>query len=71
MVISSESESFDAKNHAIWALSHLKGAKSALQELLHLRTGKECDHSEFVCQRELNRIIGRPSHTLINLVILN
>lgn len=71
LLIGSDSESLDAKNHAIWALGHLRGAEGALPGLLPLRTGKECVHSKYVCQRELNRTISYLDHSGINLVWFN
>ena len=57
LVLKSESQNLNAKNHAIWALGHLKSS-DALPVLKELQTGTECDHGRFVCQRELNRTIG-------------
>lgn len=67
LVLKSESQNLNAKNHAIWALGHLKDNK-ALPVLKELQTGTECDHGKFVCQRELNRTIGYLEGTRINIM---
>jgi hypothetical protein len=40
LLIGSDSESLDAKNHAIWALGHLRGAEGALPGMLPLGSVK-------------------------------
>lgn len=55
-ILKSESQDLNAKNDAIWALEYVKDT-IALPVLRELQNGKECDHSNYVCQRELKRAI--------------
>jgi nitrate reductase NapE component len=68
LVLNSENESLKAKNDAIWALGHLRNSENALPVLKALQTGNPCDHSRFVCQRELNKTIGYLEAGNINLM---
>lgn len=66
-VLKSNTQSLMAKNDAIWALGHLKD-KRALPVLKEIQTGTDCDHSRFVCQRELNKAIGYMEGRKINVM---
>jgi len=55
-VLNSEDQSLKTKNNAIWALGKLNDQR-ALPVLKKLQTGNECDHSRYVCQRELQKAI--------------
>ena len=55
------------KNNAIWALGKLKDDR-ALPVLHSLVTGKECDHSKYVCQRTLATSIGTIEGTRIDVM---
>lgn len=44
------------RNHAVWALGQLKD-KRALPILYKYRTGKPCDHSQYICQYEISKAI--------------
>lgn len=46
------------QNRLIYLLGQ-RGDPSALPVLEALRTGEPCDHSRFVCQRELDKAIGK------------
>ncbi|MGQ8338568.1 hypothetical protein ACUNWD_18575 [Sunxiuqinia sp. A32] len=54
--LNSDSQSLEDKNKTIWALGKLNDQR-ALPILKSLQTGTECNHSEFVCQRELKKAI--------------
>ena len=56
-VLKSETLSLTEKNHAIWTLEYI-GDERALEVLKKLQTNTVCDHSKYVCQKELNRAIG-------------
>ena len=49
-VLISDDSNLSVKNEAIWALGKLRNQKS-LPLLKSLYTGKECNHSLYVCQR--------------------
>ena len=49
-------QSLKTKNNAIWALGKLNDQR-ALPVLKKLQTGNECDHTTYVCQRELQKAI--------------
>lgn len=66
-VLKSESQSLNNKNNAIWALGKLK-ATDALPVLRSLKTGAECDHSRFVCQRELDKAISTIEGTSFDIL---
>ena len=55
-ILNSEDQSLKTKNNAIWALGKLNDQR-ALPVLRKLQTGNECDHSRYVCQRELQKAI--------------
>lgn len=54
--VESENRSLRDKNHAVWALGQL-GDPRALPVLGKYYTGKPCDHSRFLCQKELKKAI--------------
>lgn len=54
--VSSEKHSFQERNIAVWALGQL-GDKRALPALEKYYTGQPCDHSKYLCQRELKKAI--------------
>ncbi len=55
-LLESDEPDLKTRNNAIWALGKLNDQR-ALQVLMKLRTGKECDHARYVCQRELEKAI--------------
>lgn len=55
-LLESDKQCLKTKNNAIWALGKLNDQR-ALPVLKKLRTGKECDHTRYVCQRELEKAI--------------
>ena len=55
-ILNSEDQSLKTKNNAIWALGKLKDQR-ALTVLRNLQTGNDCDHTRYVCQRELEKAI--------------
>jgi hypothetical protein len=55
-LLESDKQSLKTKNNAIWALGKLNDQR-ALPVLKKLQTGKECDHTRYVCQRELKKAI--------------
>ena len=54
----SEGRSFADRDQAVWALGIL-GDDRALPVLTKFYTGRECDHSTFLCQKELRKAIDR------------
>ena len=48
--------SLEERNHAVWALGEIRD-KRALPVLYKYRTGKPCDHSREICQREISKAI--------------
>ncbi len=56
-VVRTSETPLDERNRAIWALGQL-GDKDALPELRALVTGRECDHTHELCQRELKKAIA-------------
>jgi hypothetical protein len=66
-LINSETQSLKDKNDAIWTLAYI-GDRRALPVLKNLLTGKECDHSRYVCQRQLKRTIGYIEGTSVNIM---
>ena len=66
-VLKSETLSLTEKNQAIWTLEYV-GDERALEVLKKLQTGTECNHSKYVCQRELKRAIGNIEGSNIVLV---
>ena len=56
--LQSDTTTLREKNRIIWALGRLRD-KRALPVLEALVTGEKCDHSKYVCQRELKRAIER------------
>ena len=66
-VLKSETSSLTEKNHAIWTLEYI-GDERALVVLKKLQTGTRCDHSIYVCQRELIRAIGNIEGSNIVLI---
>lgn len=67
LVLNSKTQTLEAKNDAIWALGHLKD-KRALSVLKNLQSGTECDHSKFVCQREVKKSIAYLEDKKINIM---
>ena len=65
--IDSDSSSLNEKNRAIWALGKLNDER-ALPVLHSLKTGEECNHAEFVCQRELEKAISNLEGKSIDLL---
>ena len=70
-VLKSDSQNLEAKNKAIWALEHLKHSERALPVLKALQSGAPCNHSWFVCQRELSRTIDYLEEGKLNLMKFN
>lgn len=66
-VLESESQTINDKNRAIWALGKLNDNR-ALPSLRNLKTDKECDHSRFVCQRELDKAIRNIEGTSFDIL---
>ena len=56
-LLDDDDQSLKTKNNAIWALGKLNDQR-ALPTLRRLQTGNECNHSLFVCQRELEKAIN-------------
>lgn len=56
VLLESDKQSLKTKNNAIWALGKLNDQR-ALPVLKKLKTGNECDHTRYVCQRELGKAI--------------
>ncbi len=56
ILIESDNYSLKEKNLAVWALGALKDEK-ALTKLEILYTGEECNHTEKICQYELEKAI--------------
>ena len=63
-VVHSSETSLSEKNSAVWALGQL-GRPQALAALEKMHSAKECDHSQDICQHELDKAIdlcrGRPN----------
>ena len=57
-LVQSEGRSFADRDQAVWALGIL-GEGRALPVLTKFYTGRECDHSRFLCQKELRKAIDR------------
>jgi hypothetical protein len=55
-LLESDKQSLKTKNNTIWALGKLNDQR-ALPVLKKLKTGNECDHTRYVCQRELGKAI--------------
>ena len=55
-MLNAEDQILKTKNNAIWALGKLNDQR-ALPVLRKLQTGNECDHTRYVCQRELDKAI--------------
>jgi hypothetical protein len=56
MYVESEEHLLQDRNHAVWALGQL-GDPRALPVLEKYYTGVSCDHSRFLCQKELKKAI--------------
>lgn len=56
-LLNADDQSMKTKNNAIWALGKLNDQR-ALPALKKLQTGNECNHTMFVCQRELEKAIS-------------
>lgn len=54
--VESTSHSLRQRNRAVWALGQI-GDSRALPTLEKFRTGKPCDHSSQLCQREIGKAI--------------
>jgi HEAT repeat protein len=54
--VESENHSLRQRNRAVWALGQI-GDSRALLTLEKFRTGKPCDHSSQLCQREIGKAI--------------
>ncbi|HLO61288.1 MAG TPA: hypothetical protein VK179_21230 [Bacteroidales bacterium] len=65
--LKSQNSSLEEKNHVIWTLEYV-GDDRALSTLKSLQTGTPCDHSKYVCQRELLRAIGNIEGTNTALI---
>lgn len=52
----SDSHTFRERNHAVWALGQLRDPR-VLPALEAAYTGRPCDHSANLCQRELSKAI--------------
>jgi len=55
-LMESEDQPFAKKNRAVWALGQLGDAR-ALPLLKKHYTGEPCDHTRFLCQKELKKAI--------------
>ena len=66
-VLNSDSEKLKNKNQAIWALGKLNDER-AMPTLKNLQTNSECNHSRFVCQRELEKAINNLEGNSIDLL---
>jgi hypothetical protein len=66
-VLESDTQSLNEKNKAIWALGKLRATR-ALPILRSLKTEAECDHSRFVCQRELDKAISTIEGTSFDIL---
>jgi hypothetical protein len=60
VLVQSEDRSFADRNRAVWALGQL-GDERALPMLKRFYTDRACDHSKFLCQKELRKAIDRCS----------
>jgi PBS lyase HEAT-like repeat-containing protein len=56
----SDRHSLTERNHAVWALGQI-GDPRALPVLQRLHTGGPCNHSLFLCQKELRKAVDRCS----------
>ena len=54
--VQSNSHSLKNRNHVVWALGQARSSR-ALPILEGYYTGAECDHSQFLCQYELDKAI--------------
>lgn len=54
--VDSERHTLTERNHAVWALGQLRDPRG-LPVLLKHRTGQPCDHSRFLCQKEIEKAI--------------
>lgn len=59
-LVQSSRHSLGERNHAVHALGQI-GDRRALPTLERFYTGRECDHSKFLCQKELRKAIDRSS----------
>jgi hypothetical protein len=57
-LVQSEDRSLADRNRAVWALGQL-GDERALPMLKRFYTARACDHSKFLCQKELRKAIDR------------
>jgi len=54
--VQSNSHPLKKRNHVVWALGQARDSR-ALPVLESFYTGKECDHSQYLCQGELEKAI--------------
>jgi hypothetical protein len=60
VLVQSDRHSLGERNHAVHALGQI-GDRRAIPTLEKFYTGRECDHSKFLCQKELRKAIDRCS----------
>lgn len=56
--VQSDEHGLSDRNRAVWALGQI-GDRRALPVLEHFYTGRECQHSRFLCQKELRKAIDK------------
>lgn len=69
-LVQSEAHPLSERNQAVWSLGQMRDPR-ALPALEAAFTGKPCDHSRFLCQRELAKAIRLCRRREPNLLLVH
>ncbi|MCA9733499.1 MAG: hypothetical protein H6696_17990 [Deferribacteres bacterium] len=67
--VQSNSHSLPKRNHVVWALGQARDSR-ALTIIQSFYTGKKCNHSQYLCQRELLKAIKLCKDETPNLLFI-